>query len=145
MQTVASKGAMRAVLDQAASGSSDWRRMELEIMVRARAERAAWLRGIIRGAAGGLARHLRDHVLEPARRARRRREDLKVLLALDDHTLDDIGLRRIDLQAARLGLVPVERAVARQAAAQLDRVGTVVTFPAAGPAPARDRDLPTAA
>lgn len=66
-----------------------------EITLRARRERARWIGELAGAATGWLKGHLPVAML--ARRQRRR--ELGELLALDDHTLTDIGLRRDELRA----------------------------------------------
>jgi hypothetical protein len=119
---------------------SDWSEVQ-EIEARARRARAEWLHGAL----SGLVRHVRDHWVEPARRARRRRADLKVLLGLNERTLDDIGLRRSELRAASDGLIPFEQAVRQKSDAHMERVGTVVRMPTKPLPAAEARDLDTAA
>lgn len=123
----------------------EWSEVE-RIEALARRARAQAMRELVAGAAGALVRHVRNHWVEPARRARQRRADLKFLLGLDQRTLDDIGLQRADLRAASLGLMPFEQAVRQKGAVHMGRVGTVVRMPArpspdAGPS----RDLDAAA
>lgn len=122
----------------------DWSEGQ-RIEARARRARAAWLHGALSGAAAGLVRHVRDQWIEPARRARQRRADLKVLLGLNERTLDDIGLRRSELHAASLGMIPFEQAVRQKTATHMARVGTVVPMPARSLPVDRDRNLDFAA
>lgn len=115
------------------------------IVARARRARAVFWRGLVRGTIAGVIRHLRDHWIEPVGRWRRQRADLKALSALDARMLDDIGLEPADLRAVAAGVLPVTRAVARRAAAQVDRVGTVTPFPARKSWPRTDGNLDVAA
>lgn len=123
---------------------SDWSEVR-RIEARARRARADWLQDVLSGATAGLVRHVRDHLIEPAKRARRRRADLKALLGLDERTLDDIGLRRSELHAASLGMIPFEQAVRQKTAIHMARVGTVVRMPATPSPVNRDRNLDVAA
>lgn len=122
----------------------DWSEGQ-RIEARARRARAEWLQGALSGAAAGLVRHVRDQWIEPAKRARRRRADLKVLLGLNERTLDDIGLRRSELRAASLGLIPFEQAVRQKTATHMARVGTVVPMPPTPLPSNQGRDLDVAA
>jgi uncharacterized protein YjiS (DUF1127 family) len=56
-----------------------------------------------------LFRVLNAKVIEPWRRARRRRRDLCKLRSLDDRLLADIGVRRSDVEAVLYGQMPVEQ------------------------------------
>lgn len=123
---------------------SDWSKIE-RIEAGARRARAEWLHQMVSGAAASLARLVRDHWIEPAKRARRRRADLKALLSLDERTLADIGLRRSDLHAASLGLVPFSQAIKQKTAVHAARVGTVVQMPAKTSSANQDRSLDAAA
>lgn len=122
----------------------DWSEAQ-RIEARARRAQAQWLYGVLSGATAGLVRHVRDHWIEPVRRARRRRAELKVLLGLNDRTLDDIGLRRSDLRAASDGLIPFEQAVRQKSAVHMERVGTVVRMPPKPAAAGEKRNLDAAA
>ncbi len=56
-----------------------------------------------------LLRVLNAKVIEPWRRARRRRRDLCKLRGLDDRLLADIGVRRSDVEAVLDGQMPVDQ------------------------------------
>jgi len=123
---------------------ANWSEVE-RIEARARQARAQWLHQALSAMVAGLARHLRDHWIEPARRARQRRRDLKLLLGLDDHTLADIGLRRSDLDAVNLGRIPFEQVVAQKGANYMERVGTVVPMPSKPQPAVAGKDVKAAA
>jgi uncharacterized protein YjiS (DUF1127 family) len=56
-----------------------------------------------------LFRVLNAKVIEPWRRARRRRRDLCKLRGLDDRLLADIGVQRSDVEAVLYGQMPVDQ------------------------------------
>lgn len=105
------------------------------IVRRAERLRSEWLARSLAGLAG----YVRDQWIEPLRRARRRSADLAMLMHLDDSTLDDIGLSRADLLAARYHGAPLGRPVARRHESE-DATVVPLSPPRAPAASARDLD-----
>lgn len=68
-----------------------------DLIMQARRERALWLRAVTRGATAWLKSHAPAGLAALVAR-RRRAAEVRELLALDDRTLADIGVRREDLR-----------------------------------------------
>ena len=81
------------------------------VMREAERLRAEAVRDALRGLWRGILR-----LGEAVRRSEQRRGSLQELLALDDHTLADIGLHRAELQAVARGLVRWEQVFVPRAA-----------------------------
>lgn len=69
----------------------------------------------MRGGVGRLLDLVERWLIEPRRRARRRRAQLDLMLSLSGRTLADIGLLRADVQAVAWGRVPACQLGARRA------------------------------
>jgi uncharacterized protein YjiS (DUF1127 family) len=80
--------------------SPEWHEVERAVLA-GRRLRAKWMRQ----QAARLIGHLKERWLGPARQAKRRRSELKALLALDDRTLADIGVRRAEVQGVLYGVL----------------------------------------
>lgn len=117
--------------------TTGWHEVQGPVLVR-RELRAQWLRQQAVRAAG----HLR-HWLERGRRAQRRRADLNALLALDDHTLTDIGVRRSEVEGVLSGVLSWEQMASRRDERR-SPPADVVRLERNQPSPAR-RDLDRAA
>jgi uncharacterized protein YjiS (DUF1127 family) len=74
-----------------------------------------------------LVSYLKNRWLAPVLQAVRRRAELRALLALDDRTLADIGVRRTEIQAVLYGVLSWNEMVAQREERRL-MAPTIVRF-----------------
>ncbi len=100
MSSVRKDGGVAASAAAARFRSPEWHEIQRAVLA-GRQLRAEWRQQH----AARLIGHVKERWLAPARKALRRRADLKALLALDDRTLADIGVRRAEVQGVLYGVL----------------------------------------